>query len=560
MTAVVSAREALIDLHRARRRTRTKQIDVFEALYRVYVTAIVGGIALWVVSGLTGDHRVDAATAAQVRDHGAQVIGAVIGLAWAIGLRSGGRGGPLVIEAADVRHVLLAPIDRTLVLRPMALRQIRFGVFAGLAAGAVGGLLAYRRLPGPALEWVGYGAITGALAVAGALGLAMAVSGARLGRLAGGGAAGGGLARSSLVGGLLALGVAGWSAADAATGSTTSPATWLGRLAISPLGWRSGSLIGAGVAIAAVGAGLWWIGGCSIEAAERRASLVGQIRFAATLRDIRTVVVLRRQLSQELPRQRRPRRSRLSGLPDWLAWPVWRRGWQGIIRFPPLRVLRLAALGAAAGLAAVGAWRGTTPLIVVAGLALYLAALDAVEPLAQELDHPDRRDGYPVDVGPLYLRLVAPSLVVMIAVAAVGVAVAVAASGFRAVAWQVGAVVVLPAAGCALGGAVTSVIQGPPPIASATDSMLPPEVAGARAMIRTVWPPLLATIGVAPVLAGRHPSVSEPAVIRVAGVTVPVLALVIIVGIWIRQREPIHAWFRVAMKEATSGPARPAAR
>ena len=34
----------------------------------------------------------------------------------------------------------------------------------------------------------------------------------------------------------------------------------------------------------------------SPEAAERRSSLVGQIRFAATLQDVRTVIVLRRQL------------------------------------------------------------------------------------------------------------------------------------------------------------------------------------------------------------------------------------------------------------------------
>ena len=407
---------------------------------------------------------------------------------WAVGLRSGGRGGPLVIEAADVRHVLLAPLDRALVLRPLAWRQLRFGAFAGGALGAVAGLLAFRRLPGPAAGWIGYGALTGMLAVIGALGLALAVSGPGLGRLGGG---------------VLGLAVAGWSAADAATGSNTSPATWLGRLALSPLGWDTGALVGAVTAVAAVGAGLVWIGGCSIEAAERRATLVGQIRFAATLRDIRTVVVLRRQLSQELPRQRRSRPGEPCPARAWVRWPVWRRGWRGIVRFPPLRVVRLAVLGAAAGAAAVGAWRGTTPLIAAAGLALYVAALDAVEPLAQELDHPDRRDGYPLAAGALYTRLMGPSLVVMVGVAAVGAGVAVGLSGLRA-AWPVAPILVLPAAGCALAGAVTSVVQGPPPLASATDTLLPPEAAGARAMVRTLWPPALSTLGVAPLLAGRR--------------------------------------------------------
>ncbi len=526
-------RAVLADLRNARRRTRTQEIDPFEALYRVYITAVVGGISLWVLSGLIGDHRVDAATVARVRAHGAQWVGVAIAAVWAIGVRSGGRGGPLVVEAADVRHVLLAPLDRAVALRPLAWRQLRFGAFAGAALGAVAGLLAFRRLPGPPLGWIGFGALTGLLTVVGALGLALTVSGPRLGRLRGG---------------LLALILVGWSAVDVATRSDTAPATWLGRLALSPLGWRPGAIIGAAVAVAAVVAGLRWVGGCSIEAAEGRATLVGQIRFAATLRDIRTVVVLRRQLSQELPRQRRPRAYRPAR--GRVRWPVWRRGWRGIVRFPPWRAVRLVVLGAAAGAAATAAWRGTTPLIVVAGLALYVAALDAVEPLAQELDHPDRRDEYPVPAGALYLHLLGPSLVVMVGVAAVGAAVAIALSGFRALAWQAGALLVLPAGGCALAGALTSVVQGPPPLASATDTLLPPEAAGARAVVRTVWPPLLATLGVAPLLAGRPGSGSSSPVAVIAAVTIPVYVLLGVIAAWVRWREPIHAWVREAFSQA----------
>src|SRR5205814_10176308 len=40
--------------------------------------------------------------------------------------------------------------------------------------------------------------------------------------------------------------------------------------------------------------GLHLVGNVSVEAAERRSTLVGQLRFAATLQDIRTVIVLRR--------------------------------------------------------------------------------------------------------------------------------------------------------------------------------------------------------------------------------------------------------------------------
>jgi hypothetical protein len=538
----VSDRAVLADLRRTRRRTRIKEIDAFEALYRVYVTAVVGGIAVWILSGLTGDGRVDPATVAQVRHHGAQVVGAAVSLAWAVGLRSGGRGGPLVIEAAAVRHVLMAPVERALVLRPLAWRQLRFGSFAGAVVGAIAGLLAFRRLPGPAAQWVGAGAATGVLAVAGALGLGMTVAGLRPG----------GATAARWVGGLLALGALGWSAADLATSRATSPATWLGRLAISPLGWRTGALIGIGVALAAVAAGVRSVGGSSIEAAERRASLVGQLRFAATLRDVRAVVVLRRQLSQELPRQRRPRRPpagrRRAGL-----WPVWRRAWQGIVRFPALRVVRLAVLGAAAGAAGVGVWRGTTPLLAVAGLALYVAALDVVEPLAQDLDHPDRRDSYPMDSGDLYLRLLGPSLVVMLGVAALAVAVGVVLAGGRLVAWQVGGVVALPAAAAAVAAAATSVIQGPPPVAGGSNLFLPPEVAGLRAVIRTVWPPVLATVGLLPLLAARHPSAGQSAANLAATADVPVVLLVAAVGAWIRKHDAVHAWFRTALSDLEGG-------
>ena len=124
------------------------------------------------------------------------------------------------------------------------LAQLRFGVFAGVSLGAIAGLMAYRRLPGPALSWVAAGAATGGLTAAGALDRADRVRPAPRGAAA-----------TRWVGGVLALAVAGWSAADLATDATTSPATWLGRFAISPLGWRTGGLIGVAVALAAAVAG-----------------------------------------------------------------------------------------------------------------------------------------------------------------------------------------------------------------------------------------------------------------------------------------------------------------
>ncbi|MGI8491411.1 MAG: hypothetical protein ACR2KC_01125, partial [Acidimicrobiales bacterium] len=470
--------------------------------------------------------------------------------AWAVGRRSGGRGGPLVIEAAEVSHVLMAPVDRGNALRPPAVRQLRFGALVGAGVGAVGGLLAFRRLPGGFPAWVACGAALGALAVLGGLGLALVVSGMRLGRWWGGG---------------LALVVAAWSGADVALRTTTSPATLLGDVAMWPLRWRAAGVAGVAVPLAAAATGLALVGGCGIEAAERRAALVGQIRFAATLRDLRTVVVLRRQLSQELPRQRPVVRLPRSIPAEWVLprpngareprarrrrFPVWRRGWHGILRFPNLRFLRLAILGAIAGAAMVGAWRGVTPLVIVAGLALYVAALDAVEPLAQDIDHPDRLGGYPAEAGVLLLRHAGPPVVLMVLVSAVGLGAAVALDGSPAL--SVGAVIVVPAALAAVAGAAMSVIQGPPPTFSSADTLMPPEAAGARAVTRTLLPPLIATAGVLPVLAGRHPRTGVTPAAAVTALTPLVVILVAAVGLWVRYRERAKVWFKEAMEEASA--------
>ena len=100
---------------RARRRQRTVDFDMFEALYRAYLTGIFTGIAVLLLSGATGDGKVAPATLVDIGRDGPAAVGAALALAVAVGLRSGGRGGPLVIEAAEVRHVLLAPLGRELV-------------------------------------------------------------------------------------------------------------------------------------------------------------------------------------------------------------------------------------------------------------------------------------------------------------------------------------------------------------------------------------------------------------------------------------------------------------
>ncbi len=563
----------LADLRRARRRRRIASFDVGEAVYRAYITFVLTGIAVWLLSGVVGDTRVHGAVVARVVRDAPWVVGTAIGAGWAVGVRSGGRGGPLALEAADVRHVLLSPVPRSVALRRPALRQLRFGAALGAGVGAVAGLLAWRRLPGGVVAWIACGVLLGVTAVPAGLGLAMLASGRRIGRW---------------WGALAALVIVGWSVADAVAATTTSPATLLGEVATWPIRWHPQALVGIGVAVALAVAGPLLVAGLSIEAAERRASLVGQIRFAAALRDLRTVVVLRRQLSQEQPRLRpwfrlprsvvaapgaAKRRRRASGVAhSQRRLPVWRRGVHGIARFPAARLVRLAVLGAGTGAAGVGTWTGTTPLLFVVGACLYVAALDAVEPLSQELDHPDRRDSYPVDQPLLQLRLLGPSAVLMVLVTAIGVGaaavVAAATGGGAALAAEIGGITAIPAALAGLSGAAMSVIQGAPASFSSTDSMLPPEAAGFRALGRLVIPPGLAVLGGLPLVAAHHVAVPHAAhgtaasaggpVLAAAGLVPEVLLGVVAVGLWIRYRDAVRTWFRAAMEEAGAARRTPA--
>ncbi|MGH9126042.1 MAG: hypothetical protein ACRDZ8_15145 [Acidimicrobiales bacterium] len=560
----------LKDLRSARRRQRIAQLDPFEALYRAYLSGILVTLAVLFLSGATGDTKVSAAQRAAIEAHGGAWIGLMVALAFAVGLRSGGRGGPLVVEAADVRHVLMAPVDRSLALRGPAIRQLRFLFLAGAVSGGIAGLLAVRRLPGPFLAWVSVGAATGLLAVAGGFGLALIVSGRRLGRWFGGG---------------LAIVVLAWSVNDIVEHTVTSPMTLLGRLALWPLAFHAVDLVGAVVPVVALAVGLAVVGGTSLEASERRASLVGQIRFAATLQDLRTVIVLRRQLSQELPRQRPWIRLPRAIPTSWLEpsapprpaapggstaaasapaaarprarlhkrhLPIWRRGWHGILRWPALRLARVAILGIAAGLCLVAVWNGTTPLVVPAGLALYLAALDVTEPLAQEVDHPDRSASFDLPTGELHLRQLGPPVVLMVLVGVLGLLAAAVATGGATLTWELGAVVVVPAALCALAAGSMSVVKGPPPALS-SQSVLIPEVAGMRAVGRLLWPPIMSILALLPIV-DAHSALRRHKAPVPAALALEQLVVVLAVGglVWIRYQEDIHGWWQSQVNEAKS--------
>ncbi|HEX4305808.1 MAG TPA: hypothetical protein VHZ54_07230 [Solirubrobacterales bacterium] len=408
----------------ARRRRYVARTDVMEVLYRVYLGAIAAVFVLAFLAGALHEVPADPASIDSIRAHAPAVIGIAVALLVYAGLRAGARGGPLAIEAAEVRYTLLAPVSRRTALRPAAVAQLRIAVIAGAVLGAVVGNFVFRRFPGSAVEWIGALAAFGALAPIAVLGAALVGSGRRL---------------RPGVAGALGLALVAWSALDLALGWNSSPATMLGDLATVPLqhgasAWLAA--LGALLAVAVLAAGMLGIGGLGLEAAQRRAQLVAEMRFSASVQDLRTVILLRRQLASELPR-RKPW-IRLSG------GSIWRRDWQSFFRWPAVRIGRVALLAVAAGGIAVAGFDLTPVLFALPGPLLFVAALDLIEPLAQENDHPTRRLLLPLTSAVLLRRHLVASAVATAVAVAVAVVAAAVAGGDPGLALGIGGISIIP--------------------------------------------------------------------------------------------------------------------
>jgi len=247
---------------------------------------------------------------------------------------------------------------------------------------------------------------------------------------------------------------------------------------------------------------------------------------------VRTVVLLRRQLSQEKPRAKPWIRMRRGGRVP----PVWRRDLRGYLHFPVVRLLRMAVLGALAGLCIGLMWRGITPMIILAGLALYFAGYDAVEPLAQEIDHPTRWDSYPDDSGRVLLSHLLPAVFVMLGVCIVTTATTlVLVPGV--VVGSLAMPLVLVVAAAAAAGAGVSTSLGMPNITGIIG--LGPELMGFVLALRLLIPPAIVIVSLTPLLlAGRNPHAVQAA--RVGNAVPYALFAVFGAGMWLRYRKPSH--------------------
>jgi len=528
------ARDAVHALRRARREARLGRLEWFDVAYRAYLVILVGGalvlaVGTWLPADPLGSSAVET-----VRQRGAAVLGLVAALVLAAGLRSGAHGGPLAVEAPDIRHLLLAPVPRRQVLlRPCAQRLSSLALVGGSVAG-VAGLLAAPRLDGPSLTWTLTGAVGGAVLTAGAGALAILV---HVGRVAPGAVR----AVTAVVVLAQAIAVA-WR--------VPGPTDVIGDALVWPLTRHDSALVAgivaSSVAVALVVVGLVSCGRLRSEALERRSSLVAQVRFALAVGDLRTVVLLRRQLAHDHLRVRpwfRVPPPRGASRPS--AVLIWRSGLT-LARSPALRLARLVVMAAAMGVAAAGIVQGSAALLIPLAVGAFLIGLELAEPLAQTVDQTELRRLLPVGSSALLGGLLVVPALALVPLAAVAVTAAAAVSG-ASTAWSVGAVMGIPLIWAGAAGAVVNVVRSAPdPMARAARSMaMPPEVAGMSTVAHAAWPLIVSGLGVAPLwfVSDAVAEGGSPVAAALRGGVASLLVAGCVV-VWLRTRDDVRRRWR----------------
>jgi hypothetical protein len=573
-----ASKATLSELRSTRQRRRLGDTDWYDIAYRVYLFGLVGLTVVVLVSDAIDGVIGDGIDTADLLERGPSVIGLLVVAAFALGVRSGADGGPVAIEVADIRHVLLSPISRrSVMLRPVA-QRLRAAAFALGLGGAVLGQLIATEVEGSRTAWAAacgaFGAIVGVTFVA----TAVITHTLRVPRW---------LATLLATVALAWQGAVAWGIwNDETTGfARLAPGNLAGRLALWGISQRPVDVIAIVIAVAITAAALALGGQLRIEALVRRGELVSQLRFAATVQDLRTVVQLRRQLrsemlrtrpwgqrhlpirpaaSAELARGRTPSttadfasasNSNASGRnvePRASASVIWRRDSRSLRRLPAARFFRIALLAAIGGVGAA-LTISASPLFGLLLLgALFFAGLESLEPLSQEIDRPDLTDGIPIERGWIYAHHLVASAVLLTFVAVIGAAVAVAVSpDISPIAFAVAIPMVWAGA---MGPVVVTVLDAPTAPSPTTllgtprdaeTSLVPPEFAGFSTAVRTLLPVIISAVGTVPVFVARF-------AVDGASVSRSVIALVLFTAIvvtWVRRRDPWGAKVRKFFEE-----------
>ncbi len=527
---------ALRDLRRTRQLHRLGNLDWFDAAYRVYLFGGFGGVAVLWISASIKDEPVAASVAADVLQRGPAVLGLFVAIAFMAGIRGGAQGGPIALEAADVTYIMLAPIDRLRALLKPALQRLRSAAFSGALAGGIVGQLAGRRLPGDLPPWFAAGAAYGATLAAVWVGAALLAHVLHVPRW---------------VATLLGLAAVGAQAAAVAY-DIPGPFTLHGSIAM--WGWRFHpvDIVAVVVTVAMLFVGFAFLRRISLDALARRSALVAQLRFAVTMQDLRTVILLRRQLNQEHARRRPYVKVPTGGKGVGLTASVWRRGWHGLLRFPVPRLVRMAAIAAGMGVLQAMVVRGTTPAFLGTAILGFVLGLEIMEPLSQEVDQADRADGLPIERGELMARhLLAPAtaLIPFGIVAALAAWLTLGANSDALVPALVLGVPTLLGAAC--GGVVSIVRDMPDPTSAPTQqAFMPPEMVGFTTFLRLAWPIIVSLLSTVTVMLPRAAyDVGESATGAALRASIGSLLVVVLVYQWVRLRDRLRRKIKTFMDE-----------
>jgi hypothetical protein len=468
------------------RHPRPKGMELLALIEMAVTSWALGAAGLWLL--VQGQPLSGAARAALTRS-GPGAIGILVTLLVAGSLRSGLHGGPLAPERADVLNLLLAPVERAFVVRPMALRALLASAGGGALLGATLGGVSQSRLGGSPFTWALAGAVAGAVGGLLTTVPAMVVSGRGIGRTWA-------FAATAVLVGLAIV--------DMAAGTLFSPASWVGALALWPLrpAWIAVAAVPAVLALA--GLALAWAHRCSVEALYRRAGLIELLRFVASMLDVRGLMRTRALLAQEGARSR-----------PWLRvgrrlgarFPVWQRHWRSLLRWPAWRGARVIVLALAATGAFILTWSGASFLLLVAGFLAYMVGLEVLEAWWQAVEHP-----FLTDLLPLTRRtlLIAHVTAVSVSVALLGAAILLLiALCLRLPPGLVGVgaiglppLAIATSVGAAVRGrdGVTTFELVAQTVVAPTQATLDIPVIGVMRLFRVAVPPALVTAGFAPIL------------------------------------------------------------
>lgn len=510
--------DALSDLNKARRRHFVEKIDIINAIYKAYIVGaalLIGGSLL---IGFVQSAPLGSSAAHAVIVSGPMYVGIAFALAIFLGLRSGSRGGPLALQGADVRMILLSSVPRAHFLRTRAFSQVRSIAAPAVLIGGLAGGIAHRALGTGTLKLVIEGALIGLVLALTMFGSGYLASGLRFNKW---------LATAI---GVLFLA---WAGIALYEQSGIFPGDWLGTYFFSQ---SSGLLALAAVAIALVifACGLYFVVGLSLEMLDNRSRLVGTLRFAATTRDIRTVILLRRQLSGEHSRGGRSIVSRLA-LGGGHNAIVIKRSIQSVFRWPIERILRFIGLAIVAGISTRLMWSGSFFPLIIATIALFLAATDLLEPLSQFSDRPEANSTIGIPMSRIESRLLVVPFVGMIIFVFIGVLSTALFSGFG-LSLHLGLISVIPLAASSTTGAAVAILRKHG--GSGGSSVLMPEVVAITSVVVELIPFLIVGSGFVALVDAFNLHVYNTALIDATAISAASFSLLLPLAAWtwIRRR------------------------